>query len=73
LTPGANVAEVNSAFLTVMVRIFGYAAESIAARLVRKGGTQAANPAGFFVTGTEGPLKEGELERAAAWAKSLPL
>jgi hypothetical protein len=26
---------------------------------------------GFFVNGKEGPLKEGELERAASWAKEL--
>jgi hypothetical protein len=26
---------------------------------------------GFFVTGKQGPLKEDELERAAAWSKGL--
>jgi len=26
-------------------------------------------PEGFLVTGEKGPLKEGELERAADWAK----
>jgi hypothetical protein len=26
---------------------------------------------GVFVKGGEGPLKEGEVERAAAWAKAL--
>lgn len=28
-------------------------------------------PAGFFVNGKEGPLKEGELERAAEWARQI--
>ena len=28
-------------------------------------------PEGFFVNGTEGPMKEGELERAAEWAKQI--
>jgi hypothetical protein len=28
-------------------------------------------PEGFFVPGTQSPLKEGELERAAGWATSL--
>lgn len=58
-------------FLRFMIRIFGYAAEPMASRLVRKGGEPAAAPAGFFVEGTEGPLKDGELERAAAWAQGI--
>jgi hypothetical protein len=28
-------------------------------------------PAGLFVIGKEGPLKDGELARAAAWAQQL--
>jgi len=28
-------------------------------------------PEGFFVNGTEGPMKEGELERAAEWTKQI--
>jgi len=28
-------------------------------------------PEGFLVKGKKGPLKEGELERAAGWARSL--
>jgi hypothetical protein len=31
----------------------------------------AASPEGFFVTGEQGPLKDGELERARAWAGRL--
>jgi flavodoxin len=65
----ADVAEVNSRILTALVKLFGYAAEPMARRLVSRGGRQVAEPAGFYVTGTEGPLKEGELERAAAWAR----
>ncbi len=65
----ADLKDVNSRFLTVMVKLFGYAAEPIASRLTKKGGTQALAPAGFFVKGTEGPLKDGELERAAEWAR----
>jgi hypothetical protein len=29
------------------------------------------SPEGFFVKGTEGPLIEGEVERAAGWAKEM--
>jgi flavodoxin len=57
--------------LAFFVKIFGYAAEPIAARLEKKGGKLAAPPQWFYVGGTEGPLLEGELERAAGWAKEL--
>jgi flavodoxin len=58
-------------FLAVMVRLFGYAAEKIAKTLTRKGGHLVVPPAGFVVGGTEGPLLDGELERAAAWARQI--
>jgi flavodoxin len=67
----ADVAEVGSAILTFMVSIFGYAAKPIGKGLVRKGGELAMPPEGFYVGGTEGPLKEGELERAADWARGI--
>ncbi len=57
--------------LRVLVNIFGYAAKPIADRLEKKGGELVAPPEGFFVEGTEGPLTEGELERAAAWAGQI--
>jgi flavodoxin len=63
-----NVAEVNSRILNVMAKLFGYAAEPIARKLVQKGGKQAFPPQGFFVQGSNGPLKDGELARADAWA-----
>jgi len=66
-----SIEDVGSAFLTFMVNLFGYAAEPVAKRLQRKGGELALPPAGFFVEGTEGPLRQGELERAARWARQL--
>jgi hypothetical protein len=65
------IEEVNNKILTVMVSIFGYAAKPIADGLVKKGGTPSAPPEGFFVKGSEGPLKDGELERAAEWGKRI--
>ena len=56
---------------TKWVGIFGYASRKIAGNLEGKGVILAAPPEGFFVTSTKGPLKEGETERAAAWAKGL--
>ena len=57
--------------LRIMVNIFGYAAKPISDRFVKKGGQLIAAPEGFFVQGMEGPLKEGELERASDWAKQI--
>jgi flavodoxin I len=68
---GINVAAFDTRFSTRWVRIFGYAAGRIAGSLRKKGGTLIGSPEGFFVEGTEGPLKEGELERAGGWAKEL--
>ena len=68
---GVNVAAFDTRLSTRLVGIFGYAAGRIADSLKRKGGTLIPSPEGFFVKGSEGPLKEGELERAASWAKVI--
>jgi flavodoxin len=57
--------------LKFMAGLFGYAAEPVHKGLVKKGGVQAQAPAGFFVIDSEGPLKDGELERAAEWARGI--
>ena len=65
--------EIDSAvfILRILVNIFGYAAKPISDRLVKKGGELIATSEGFFVQGMEGPLKEGEFERASDWAKKI--
>ena len=68
---GINVAAFDTRIQTKLVGVFGYAAGRIANNLKKKGGNLIASPEGFFVTGGQGPLKEGELERAAAWAKGI--
>ena len=68
---GINVAAFDTRLQTKLVGVFGYAAGRIANNLKKKGGTLIVSPVGFFVTGGQGPLKEGELERAAAWAKGI--
>ena len=65
------LSDVDSRILPVFVRVFGYAAKPIADRLTKKGGDLVIAPEGFFVEGTEGPLKDGELERAADWARQI--
>jgi flavodoxin len=57
--------------LAFFVRIYGYAAKPISARLKKRGGELIIPPEGFFVEGMEGPLVEGELDRAAEWAKQI--
>jgi hypothetical protein len=49
----------------------GSAAKTIAKKLERLGYELVGPPESFFVTDSEGPLKEGELERARAWGASL--
>jgi len=68
---GINVAAFDTRIMTKLVRVFGYAAGRIANNLKKKGGNLIASPEGFFVTGGQGPLKEGELERAAGWVKGI--
>ena len=68
---GINVAAFDTRIPTKLVGVFGYAAGKIARSLKTKGGTLILSPEGFFVKGTEGPLKEGELEHAASWAKEI--
>ena len=53
------------------VKIFGFAAEKISNILKAKGGIIIASPQGFLVTGKESSIKEGELERAAEWARAI--
>jgi flavodoxin len=66
-----NIAVFDTRLPTKLVGIFGYAAARIADSLRKKGAALLAPPEGFFVKGKLGPLKEGELERAASWAKGI--
>ena len=68
---GIAIADMKPAILRFMAGVFGYAAKRIASRLQKKGGQLAVPPEGFLVMGAEGPLKEGELERAADWARQV--
>jgi len=62
---------IDSKTLRFVVDKGGYAANTIAKSLVKKGGQLVAPPEGFLVTGEQGPLKDGELERANEWARGL--
>ena len=66
-----SVRDIDNRLLNVFVRLFGYAAQPIANKLVNKGGTLVTPPEGFFVKGSEGPLKDGERDRAIEWARAI--
>ena len=54
-----------------IVNMLGYASGRIAKVLKAQGGILPSAPEGFLVTGKEGPVIPGELERATAWAKGI--
>lgn len=66
-----NPGDIHPAPLRWMMDAGGYAADRIAVALGEKGCTLTGAPGGFLVGGAEGPLKPGEIERAAAWARAL--
>ena len=68
---GINVAAFDTRLPSKWVKLFGFAAGRIDGSLKSKGGTPVVPPEPFFVKGREGPLLDGEKERAAAWAKEI--
>ena len=68
---GVNVAAFDTRFAKTWVKIFGFTAPKIAGKLKKKGGKLVEEPEAFIVEGTEGPLRDGELEHAGIWAKSI--
>jgi flavodoxin len=68
---GTGVAGFDTRMTNKLITLFGTAAPKIAKALKQKGGILAGPPGGFYVTGGEGPLREGEVERAGQWAQGL--
>ncbi len=57
--------------LRLLMKTIGYAAPKIAKILESKGGELIVKPEGFFVKKAEGPLLNGEIQRAKEWGKSV--
>jgi len=57
--------------LRFMIRIFGYADTKMVKQLEKVGAEIALDSWGFGVKDSEGPLADGELERAKAWVKNI--
>lgn len=68
---GKKAASFDTRLSAKWVGIFGYAAGKIGKQLQKMGAELVAEPEAFFVKGTQGPLRDAEEERAAAWAKAL--
>jgi flavodoxin len=65
--------DIESSTFRFIVKTGGFAARHIADRLKKCGGDLILPPEGFLVKDMEGPLLDGELERAADWAKRVTL
>ena len=68
---GKNVAVFDTRIPSKIAKLFGYAADRIAKNLKDKGANLVVPAESFYVLGKAGPLKDGELARAATWAKTL--
>ena len=62
---------VHPAPLRWVMEVGGYAANTLEHLLAEKGCVMTGKPAGFLVSGSEGPLLAGELERARSWMRDL--
>lgn len=60
-----------SAFLRFLMTTIGYAAPRLERVLRTKGVDIVGGPEGFIVTGREGPLRAGEIERAGDWGNAV--
>lgn len=70
--PGAlNHARCATFDTRIKVFFSGNAAQKIARALMNAGANLIAEPAGFYVEERDGPLENGELDRARKWAELL--
>ena len=63
--------DIESSAFRFIIKTGGFAAKHIADRLKKCGGDLILPPEGFLVKDMEGPLLDGELDRAADWAKRI--
>ena len=63
--------ELDSKVYSFFEGLFGHAVESMEKALKRKGAKLVMRGEGFIVTASEGPLRDGETDRATEWAKGI--
>ena len=66
-----RVKDTPSGFLRFMIGIFGYATPKLVKGLQKASADVALEAEGFAVLDSEGPLAEGELDRARTWAVKI--
>jgi len=59
-------------FVRLLIKMFGYAAPRISKELSKKGAVAGGSET-FWVLDREGPLKDGETERARSWSTGIVL
>lgn len=68
---GLHVAAFDTRVRARWVVVFGFAANRLTRSLQGRGAVLLAPAEGFYVSGKEGPMMPGELDRAASWAAGL--
>jgi flavodoxin len=68
---GAAVAAFDTSYRMNRFLALFTAAKTLDRRLRKLGGQRIAPPETFFMAGREGPLEDGEIERARTWAESV--
>ncbi len=63
--------DIEPKLLLTLVKLFGYASKTMEKLLQKKGAKMIVQTEWFAVKDSEGPLKEGEAERAVEWAKRI--
>lgn len=68
-----GLAGVRAAAFDTRLKLFihGDAAKKMSRALKDAGASIVAGPMAFYVKGSEGPLRKGEVDRAVAWAETL--
>lgn len=66
-----DVDAVENKLLTFLVKFLGYATDTMVKLFRKKKASLIGQPEGFIVLESEGPLKEGEEDRARIWVDSL--
>ena len=65
-----DAVKVNNWLLNILIKLFGYAAETMAKMLRKKGATESLAE-WFYVDDSQGPLRDGELQRLGDWGASI--
>jgi flavodoxin len=66
-----DIAGMDIKILKLFTKMRGYAADTMTKLMSKKGGLRIGETMGFIVEKSEGPLRDGEMERAAQWINDI--